>query len=168
MPYWIHGYLKYLLDIVYNDVRKDYDAFIIMSGREGFGKSTLAMQIAKYLDPNFSVDSVVFTADQFIDAVVEGRKIKREEVLKLADGRIFTGEQAIKHRLIDRLGNLQDAISIAGKMVGIEGEPKVIYPKRGRPSILDFILQEASKSIIRTIKKMVHNRVTVYYLPAPY
>lgn len=105
---------------------------------------------------------------QFVDAVVEGRNIKREEVLKLADGRIFTGAQAIKLGLIDKLGNLQDAISITGEMVGIKGEPKVIYPKKKRPSILDFILEEASKRIVRIIEKMLNNKLTVYYLSTPH
>ena len=101
---------------------------------------------------------------QFIDAVVEGRNIKREEVLKLADGRIFSGEQAIKLGLIDKLGNLQDAISITGEMVGIKGEPRTIYPKKKKPSIFDFIFEESSKSIIRIIEKMVHDKLSVYYL----
>ena len=105
---------------------------------------------------------------QFVNAVVEGRDMKREEVLKLADGRIFTGAQAIKLGLIDELGNLQDAIAIAGEMVGIEGEPKVIYPKKERPSILDFIFQEAGKSIVLIIEKMVHNKLAVYYLSPLY
>jgi len=106
--------------------------------------------------------------NQFVDAVVEGRDMKREEVLKLADGSIFTGAQAIKLGLIDKLGNLQDAISMAGEMVGIKGEPTVIYPKKKRPSILDFIFEETSKSIARIIEKMVHNKLTVYYLSTPH
>ena len=101
---------------------------------------------------------------QFVDAVAEGRDMKREEVLKLADGRIFTGEQAIKLGLIDRLGNLQDAISMTGEMVGIEGEPKVIYPKKKRPSVFDFIFEEASKSIARIMENIVHDKLKIYYL----
>jgi len=101
---------------------------------------------------------------QFVDAVAEGRDMKREEVLKLADGRIFTGEQAIKLGLIDRLGNLQDAISMTGEMVGIEGEPKVIYPKKKSPSIIDFIFEEASKSIARIMENIVHDKLKIYYL----
>lgn len=105
--------------------------------------------------------------NQFVDAVAEGRNMKREKVLRLADGKIYTGSQAIKLGLIDELGNLQDAISMAGEMVGIEGEPKVIYPKKKRPSILDFIFEEAGKSIARIVEKMVHNKITVYYLSTP-
>ncbi len=102
--------------------------------------------------------------NQFVDAVAEGRSMKREEVLKIADGRIFTGAQAIELGLVDRLGNLQDAISIAGEMVGIEGEPKAIYPKKKKPSILDFIFEEAVRSITRIIENMVHDKLKVYYL----
>ena len=102
--------------------------------------------------------------NQFVDAVAEGRSMKREEVLKIADGRIFTGAQAIELGLVDRLGNLQDAISVAGEMVGIEGEPKVIYPKKKRPSILDFIFEEAIKNVARIIENMVHDKLKVYYL----
>lgn len=105
---------------------------------------------------------------QFVDAVAEGRGMKREEVLKLADGRIFTGEQAIKLGLIDGLGNLQDAISMTGEMVGIEGEPKVIYPKKKRPSIIDFIFEEASKSIARVMEDILHNKLKIYYLSTPH
>ena len=102
--------------------------------------------------------------NQFVDAVAEGRGMKREEVLKIADGRIFTGVQAVGLGLVDRLGNLQDAISIAGEIVGIEGEPKVIYPKKKKPSILDFIFEEAIKNVTRIIENMVHDKLKVYYL----
>ena len=101
---------------------------------------------------------------QFVDAVAEGRDMKREEVLKIADGRIFTGEQAIKLGLIDRLGNLQDTISMTAEMVGIEGEPKVVYPKKKRPSVFDFIFEEASKSIARIMENIVHDKLKIYYL----
>ena len=101
---------------------------------------------------------------QFVDAVAEGRDMKREEVLKLADGRIFTGAQAIKLGLIDRLVKLQDTISMTGEMVGIEGEPKVVYPKKKRPSVFDFIFEEASKSIVRIMENIVHDKLKIYYL----
>src|SRR4030043_386207 len=67
---------------------------------------------------------------QFIQAVAEGRKMDREKVMQIANGRIFTGEQAKQLGLVDRMGNLQDAIDVVAKMVGIEGKPNVLYPKR--------------------------------------
>ncbi len=63
--------------------------------------------------------------DQFVDAVAEGRDIPREKALKLADGRIFTGRQALALGLVDKLGSYYDAVELAAKEAGIKGEPKV-------------------------------------------
>jgi len=71
---YLDGYLRYVLDTVYTDVRKDYDSFIIISGREGFGKSTLASQIALYLDRSYNIDRCTFTAEQFEKAVLGASK----------------------------------------------------------------------------------------------
>ncbi|MEW6542845.1 MAG: signal peptide peptidase SppA [Nitrospirota bacterium] len=67
---------------------------------------------------------------QFIEAVAEGRALDVRDVQPLADGRIFTGRQAVAAKLVDELGDLEDAIRLAGEMGGIEGEPKVVEPKR--------------------------------------
>ena len=67
--------------------------------------------------------------NQFITAVSEGRNIKFEEIKKLADGRIFTGRMAKELGLVDELGNLQDAIMLAGRLSGIKGEPEVVEKK---------------------------------------
>ncbi len=67
---------------------------------------------------------------QFIQAVAEGRSLEISEVQPLADGRIFTGRQAKEARLVDELGDLDDAIRLAADIVGIEGEPKVLEPRR--------------------------------------
>ncbi|WP_447600002.1 signal peptide peptidase SppA [Nitrospira sp. Nam80] len=67
---------------------------------------------------------------QFIQAVAEGRSLELSEVQPLADGRIFTGRQAKEARLVDELGDLDDAIRLAADIVGIEGEPKVLEPRR--------------------------------------
>ncbi|MEW6192499.1 MAG: signal peptide peptidase SppA, partial [Bacillota bacterium] len=57
--------------------------------------------------------------DQFVDWVAEGRKMEREEVLRLADGRIFTGRQAKAVGLVDELGDFRDAVRCAGRLAGI-------------------------------------------------
>lgn len=67
---------------------------------------------------------------QFIEAVAEGRAMELAEAQTLADGRIFTGRQAKEAKLVDELGNLDDAIQLAADAVGIEGEPKVVEPRR--------------------------------------
>ncbi|MFM8541554.1 MAG: signal peptide peptidase SppA [Nitrospira sp.] len=76
--------------------------------------------------------------EQFIEAVAEGRSLGVKDVRPLADGRIFTGRQAVDAKLVDELGDLDDAIRIAAEMVGIEGEPAVVNPKK-RFSIRDII-----------------------------
>jgi len=80
--------------------------------------------------------------EQFIRAVAEGRNLPLEKVRSLADGRIFSGDQAKTLGLVDELGNLQDTIALAAKMAGIKGEPEVIYPEKKRFSLLDLLLQE--------------------------
>ena len=67
---------------------------------------------------------------QFIEAVAEGRSLELRVAQALADGRIFTGRQAKEAKLVDELGDLEDAIQLAAEVVGIEGEPKVIEPRR--------------------------------------
>jgi protease-4 len=83
---------------------------------------------------------------QFIKAVAEGRKLKIEEVKKIADGRIFTGEQAVKYGLVDQLGSLEDAIKTAAKMVGIKGEPEVVT-KDYRFSLFDILKNKFSSEL---------------------
>ncbi len=75
---------------------------------------------------------------QFIEAVAAGRSMEPAAVQALADGRIFTGRQAKEAKLVDELGNLEDAIQLAAELAGIEGEPKVVEPRR-RFSIRELI-----------------------------
>ena len=67
---------------------------------------------------------------QFIEAVAEGRSLELNVAQALADGRVFTGRQAKDAKLVDELGDLDDAIQLAAEVAGIEGEPKVVEPRR--------------------------------------
>jgi protease-4 len=67
---------------------------------------------------------------QFVTAVAEHRGLDRKTVLGFADGRIYSGQQARELKMVDDLGGLEDAIEAAGKLAGIGGKPKVIYPRR--------------------------------------
>ncbi len=79
--------------------------------------------------------------NQFVDAIfaARGNLLTRAEVVELADGRIFSGKQALESKLIDQLGNLPDAIKIAGELAGIDGKPRVLRPER-RTSLFEQIL----------------------------
>ncbi len=81
---------------------------------------------------------------QFIEAVAEGRSLELRAAQALADGRIFTGRQAKEAKLVDELGDLEEAIQLAAEVVGIEGEPKVIEPRR-RFSLREILDSKLSK-----------------------
>ncbi|MCE5251519.1 signal peptide peptidase SppA [bacterium] len=77
------------------------------------------------------IDSVIMdTYDQFVTAVSEGRDIDAETVRSFADGRVFTGRQAKERGLVDVMGTYQDAIDIAGTMVGLGVNPPVLKETR--------------------------------------
>jgi protease-4 len=75
---------------------------------------------------------------QFIEAVAVGRRMERARLEPLADGRIFSGRQALALGLVDELGDLSHAIERAGKLVGIPGRPKIIQERRRRFSLWDL------------------------------
>ena len=88
---------------------------------------------------------------QFVGAIAEGRKNKGAEgkqltdvdkVKLLADGRVFTGQTAKENGLVDELGNFQDAVKYTAKLVGITGEPSLVYPPKEREglTLLDLLL----------------------------
>ena len=64
--------------------------------------------------------------DQFVAVVAAGRKMEESRVRQLADGRVFTGSQAKELGLVDEMGDLQDAVRLAGHLAGIRGEPRVV------------------------------------------
>jgi len=99
---------------------------------------------------------------QFIEAVAEGRSLELRAAQALADGRIFTGRQAKEAKLVDELGDLEDAIQLAAEVVGIEGEPKVVEPRRR------FSLREILDSKLRLMfpKLNIQPGVSLKYLMA--
>ena len=75
---------------------------------------------------------------QFIDAVAAGRKLDRADVVKFADGRVFSGMQAKDLKMVDALGSLEDAVNEAAKLAGVPVPPGVIRPSR-RFSLFDLL-----------------------------
>ncbi|MBI5675047.1 MAG: signal peptide peptidase SppA [Nitrospirae bacterium] len=93
--------------------------------------------------------------DQFIKAVADARGMTFESIKELADGRVFTGRMAKEAGLVDVLGNLEDAISLAGEISGIKGKPRVVKEEK-RFHLLDMIRgnfpEELIKGVIPGIK----------------
>lgn len=95
------------------------------------------------------------THGQFVKAVAEGRKIPIDQVRGIADGRIFSGEQALAVKLVDRLGSLQDAVEEAGRLAGIKGEPEVITPPKKKRLLLDMLVEESASRISNLVREEI-------------
>ncbi len=93
------------------------------------------------------------THSQFVKAVAEGRKLPEAQVREIADGRIFSGEQALEHKLIDRLGTMQDALIEAGRLGGLAGEPQVINPPKKKHLFLDMLVEESAGKFSSMMRK---------------
>jgi protease-4 len=98
---------------------------------------------------------------QFVEAVAKGRKMRVEDVWPIANGSVYTGKQAKEIGLVDELGDLEDAIKLAGKLGKIEGEPKVITEEK-KTSIWDIL---KGKDVDGILKGMFRNPFpTLMYL----
>jgi len=85
---------------------------------------------------------------QFVSAVAEGRHMDPAAVRKLADGRIYTGADAREIGLVDRIGNLEDAIEWAGEMAGIEGDITPVYPPPKKISLVRLLTESLLGDLI--------------------
>jgi len=100
---------------------------------------------------------------QFIQAVADGRKTKFEDVKAIANGKVWTGEQALSMRLIDQVADFQAAVDDTAKSVGIKGEPVLVHPERDRKTVLDVLFGDVSEWL-PTREKLLEHHVGFYYL----
>ena len=84
---------------------------------------------------------------QFVEAVASGRKLELDQVRSLADGRVFTGRDARERKLIDEIGNFQDAVDLTAKLAGISGKPRLIRRSRQRVTLLDVLTTDLSRFV---------------------
>jgi len=103
---------------------------------------------------------------QFVDVVVSERKLDRKQVLQYADGRIFTGRQALEWGFVDTLGTFEDAIAIAGEMGNIKGKPKVVK-ERKRRTFWETFLGEAFSEIGSVRDELLRQPIVQYKLTLP-
>ncbi|MEO0075875.1 MAG: signal peptide peptidase SppA [candidate division WOR-3 bacterium] len=96
---------------------------------------------------NLLTETTLDIYDQFIEVIVDNRNLLREQILAIADGRIFSGQQAQKYGLVDSLGSYQDAIKITAHLCGIKKEPKII---KERPPF-SFFRKALSRSLSRLV-----------------
>ena len=115
-------------------------------------------------DRKFLEDILQNMHQQFKKAVAEGRGLDEAKINELADGRIFTGQQALDLGLVDQLGNQQDAVDLAAKMLGIKGKPKLLYPKKKKVDIIDMLMEgDYDSKILQMIYALSEKRAL--YMP---
>jgi len=100
---------------------------------------------------------------QFIHAVADGRSMKYDAVKTIADGKVWTGEEALSMKLIDKIGDFQAVVNDTAKSVGISGEPTLVHPERQHRSLLDLLIGDFAK-YIPDREKMLEEHVGFYYL----
>jgi protease-4 len=92
---------------------------------------------------------------QFVVAVAAGRKLNRNEVLRFADGRIFSGAQAKGLKMVDELGGFDDAVNGAARLAGLPLPPHVMPPRR-RLSFMELLRNQlglARDHLLSTAKR---------------
>lgn len=87
--------------------------------------------------------------EQFVEDVAEGRKMEVAKVKEYADGRVFTGRQALEHKLVDELGTLHDTVAWVADEAGLEGEPKTVYPPKESPGFLTQLVEGSMQTMAR-------------------
>src|SRR6266481_2947424 len=81
---------------------------------------------------------------QFIQAVADGRKVKFEDIKSIANGKVWTGQQALPMKLVDQLADFQSAVEDTAKSVGIKGEPVLVHPEKDRRTLADLLFGDTS------------------------
>lgn len=84
---------------------------------------------------------------QFVNDAANERNMDIQKMKALADGRVYTGKAALNLKLVDRLGNLDDAVQWAGELAGIRGELKPVYPKEDKITFLRRLAETLFKDI---------------------
>lgn len=104
------------------------------------------------------------TYDQFVGAVSEGRDLDPDSVRAFADGRIFTGRQALDYGLVDELGDMQVALDAAAEMAGMDVPPKTVKAiERRRPGLLDLIGQSMVNAVTSYLNKQAEASPSLEY-----
>ncbi|HEX7895290.1 MAG TPA: signal peptide peptidase SppA [Terriglobales bacterium] len=100
---------------------------------------------------------------QFVQAVADGRHTKVSDITPIADGRVWTGQQAVGMHLIDDIGDFRAVVRDTAKHVNISGEPTLVHAERQRRSLLDLLFGDVSPWL-PTKEKLMDQQIGFYYL----
>jgi protease-4 len=106
--------------------------------------------------------------EQFLGAVVEGRKLPEAQVRPVADGRVITGQDAKALGLVDELGNFYVAVEIAKKEAKLTGEPTLVYPSQDGAHFLEQLMGGAAGAMARSVKSELEHGATEARQPGLY
>jgi protease-4 len=105
--------------------------------------------------------------NQFIDVIVRDRKMTREQVVAIGDGRVFTGRKAKEYGLVDQLGNMAVAARLASELAGKDGKYDLVYPRKKHSSVFDYMFESAANQLSRSLTEKAEKWVGVSYLYHP-
>lgn len=88
---------------------------------------------------------------QFLRDVARGRKVAVKDLEQVADGRVLTGEQALRLHLVDALGNLSDALDAAAALASAKGDPVLVYPDSDRGWLRELLGEGMESSVGRIL-----------------
>jgi protease IV len=100
---------------------------------------------------------------QFVQAVADGRGMKFDDVKAIANGKVWTGKEALSMKLIDNVGDFEAVVNDTAQSVGISGEPTLVHPEKDRRTVLDLLLGDVSQYLPDT-EKILEQHVGFYYL----
>ena len=137
----VSGLMKDKLGIKFDGVKTNAHSDFFSTSRP-FNAEEKAM-LQSYVDRGY---------DLFTSRVAEGRKMTKQQVDEIAQGRVWTGEDALKIKLVDKLGNLDDAVAIAAKRAGLKEYHSIHYPasKEWWEKILDSKMQDYTDAQLRS------------------
>src|SRR5664280_3854585 len=105
--------------------------------------------------------------NQFVDVIVKERKLPREKVVEIADGRVFSGRRAKELGLVDYLGDMSSAAKLASKLAGKDGKYDLVYPSKKRTSVFDYLLESTASQISNSLKEKMQSFNGLSYLYYP-
>ncbi len=100
---------------------------------------------------------------QFIHNVADGCGVNDEQIKTIADGRVWTGQEAKAIKLVDAIGDFETAVKDTAASVGIKGEPTLVRYEKEKKSVLDLLFGDVSEFLPDT-SRMLQNNVGFYYL----
>ncbi len=85
--------------------------------------------------------------EQFLDDVATARKLDKNELRLVADGRVLTGEEAVAAKLVDEIGNFEDALDGTAKLAGLKGDPVPVFAKKPSKGLVADLLRGADSML---------------------